>query len=45
MALDLASAGATRLPALWTAGTRAGSPHSPSTYWFEYASVPSPTRL
>ena len=39
-ALDLASAGATRLPALWTAGMRAGSPFSPSTYSFKYASVP-----
>src|SRR5213594_5160811 len=30
----------TSLPALWTAGRRAGSPFSPSTYSFKYASVP-----
>jgi hypothetical protein len=38
-------AAATSLPALWTAGMRECSPLSPSTYCFEYASLPSPTRL
>ena len=45
MALDLASAVATHLPALWTAGMRECSPLSPSTYCFEYASVPRGSSL
>jgi hypothetical protein len=45
MALDLASAGATRLPALGIAGRRAGSPLSRSTYCREYASLPRGSSL
>ena len=33
-------AAATSLPALWIADMRTGSPLSPSTYCFKYASVP-----
>jgi hypothetical protein len=40
MALDLASAVATHLPGGYPVGRWAGSPLSPSAYYFKYASVP-----